>query len=118
MCKRGLWGLTLTGWHGEEAGTGPAHSSDRVRPPSPILMSRGGSAAGPPGGGTPSGSVGRRREGAEVRHSANQGGRWAKNVVFLFVVLFFKENTDKKKKTQHKTSSRTQAGNCIVLYFL
>lgn len=117
MCKRGLGGLTLTGWHGEEAGTGPAHSGDRVRPPSPILMSRGGSAAGPPGGGTPSGSVGQRREGAEVRHSANQGGRWANNVVFLFVVLFFKENTD-KKKTQHKTSSRTQAGNCIVLYFL
>lgn len=116
MCKRGLGGLTLTGWHGEEAGTGPAHSGDRVRPPSPILMSRGGSAAGPPGGGTPSGSVGRQREGAEVRHSANQRGRWSNNVVFCLLV--FKENTDKTKKTQHKTSSRTQAGNCIILCFL
>lgn len=93
--------LTLTGWHGEEAGAGPAHSGNRARPPSSILMSRGGSAAGPPGGGTPSGSVGRQGERAQVRHSVNQGGRWSNNVVFGFV-LFFKKKLMQKKKKKHK----------------
>lgn len=89
MCVREEWRGDISRLAWRRAGTGPTHSGNRVRPPLPILMSRGGSAAGPPGGGTQSGSVGQQGEGADVCHSANHGGRWSNNVVgFFFFCLF------------------------------
>lgn len=77
-------------------------------------MSRGGSAAGPPGGGTPSGSVGQQSERAQVRHSAIHGGRWSNNVAFDFV-LFFKENANTKKHEMRRLQGHKQeiASSCV-----